>query len=222
MSIKLMTTVWENGPEEHGQLLVLLALADWAGADGTCWPSTESIGRRARMTRRNAQKNLRLLEEAGYITTMPQSGPHGCNLYRINEGALDGGRHKDTGASPETQGGVAGDAKGETPATPEPSLNLYSVPSERATSVAEALPLAGEEEDEMKTVLWSRGIAFLSRTGTPEAKARSMLGKWLRDHDAGVVLAAFSDARRNAAVDPVPYLCKVLQKQKRGEIDYGF
>jgi len=35
MSIRVMTAVWDHSPYESGELLVLLALADWADEPGT-------------------------------------------------------------------------------------------------------------------------------------------------------------------------------------------
>lgn len=84
MSIRVMTDVWDNGPEDRSELLVLLALADFADDHGRCWPSVETIGRKARMGERGVQKVLRRLEDAGWITTQVNGGRSGVNFYFIH------------------------------------------------------------------------------------------------------------------------------------------
>ena len=82
MSIRIMTQVWDNGPEDPGQLLVMLALADHADDSGVCWPSMERVARKARMGVRNARYVVRKLENAGYLETERSSG-RGTNKYKI-------------------------------------------------------------------------------------------------------------------------------------------
>lgn len=83
MSIKIMSQVWENGPNDRGELLVLLALADFANDAGECWPAMSSIAAKARMTERGAQKVIARLTDAGRISVARGGGRHGCNVYKI-------------------------------------------------------------------------------------------------------------------------------------------
>jgi len=47
-----MNQIWTcQAIEKKGELLVLLAMADWADDEGYCWPSDEAIAKKARMTR---------------------------------------------------------------------------------------------------------------------------------------------------------------------------
>lgn len=84
MSVKWMAQVWESGPEDKAELIVLLALADFADDAGNCWPSMISIGRKARMSERNARRVVRQLEADGYVETVPGGGRMGCSQYRLN------------------------------------------------------------------------------------------------------------------------------------------
>ena len=84
MSIKIMTRVWDNGPDNQGELLVLLALADFADDAGNCWPSLATIAKKARIQERSARRIVRRLEDAGYLQTVVGGGRHGCNQYRVN------------------------------------------------------------------------------------------------------------------------------------------
>lgn len=54
--------------------------------------------------------------------------------------------------------------------------------------------------------VWACGVPLLTAAGVREAAARSMLGLWLRDHDADVVAAALADCAAEGAVQPVAWL----------------
>ena len=82
MSIRVMTAVWDNGPEDSGELLVLLAMADFADDAGICWPSVATVAKKARMSDRNARRVIRKLEGDGYLRTFPSSGRK-SNKYQI-------------------------------------------------------------------------------------------------------------------------------------------
>ena len=83
MSIRIMSQVWDNGPDDRNELLVLLALADFANDEGECWPSMIGVAEKSRMTERGAQKVIRRLEECGWIKTDTGGGRGGKNKYRI-------------------------------------------------------------------------------------------------------------------------------------------
>jgi len=44
-----MTKVWDCGRYEKGELLVLLALADWADDAGVCFPGVPKIAAKSRL-----------------------------------------------------------------------------------------------------------------------------------------------------------------------------
>ena len=84
MSIRVMTTVWDQSTAEGSALLLLLAIADHAHDDGTgAWPSVDALAKKTRQTPRNTQFLLRRLERLGELVTEIGAGPHGCNAYRI-------------------------------------------------------------------------------------------------------------------------------------------
>ena len=78
-----MSLVWEHGPADKAEVLVLLAIADYCNDDGECWPSVASIARKARMTERGVQKICARLSETGWLQIDLRQGRYGCNLYRI-------------------------------------------------------------------------------------------------------------------------------------------
>lgn len=83
MSIAIMSAVWEHSKQASGNLLLLLALADYANAEGVCWPSVTTLAKRARVSERHVRRMLRELEEAGEVSVEPNAGQHGSNRYTV-------------------------------------------------------------------------------------------------------------------------------------------
>jgi hypothetical protein len=55
-------------------------------------------------------------------------------------------------------------------------------------------------------VMFDSGIALLGAAAVPERKARSMLGRWLRDHGPETVIVALGNAQREGAIDPISFI----------------
>jgi hypothetical protein len=86
MSIRHMTAVWDDsyyGGTDKSKLLIALAIADYAGEDGSAWPSIETLAKKARTSVRHAQRAVRELEQDGRLSIVPQQGPNGVNLYYL-------------------------------------------------------------------------------------------------------------------------------------------
>jgi Helix-turn-helix domain len=84
MSIRVMSMVWENGPEKASERMLLLALADNANdAGGRCFPSVETLARKCCLSERQVQRVLRSLEEGGWILVEFGNGRHVTNQYQI-------------------------------------------------------------------------------------------------------------------------------------------
>lgn len=84
MSVRVLTWVFDRAPVRHrGDLLVLLVLADHARDDGTgAYPSVDTIGRKARLSRRGVFDALARLKDAGVIEA-DGTGPNGTVSYRV-------------------------------------------------------------------------------------------------------------------------------------------
>lgn len=77
MSIRAMTLVWASAPCKGGNLLILLAMADWAGDDGRrVFPTIETLAEKARLDPRQAQRCLRNLEKAKLIEPVVKAEGH--------------------------------------------------------------------------------------------------------------------------------------------------
>jgi 6-phosphogluconate dehydrogenase len=83
MSIEVTTWVYRHSEERLGRRLVLLVLADHANDDGTgAWPSVETIGEKARLSRAQVQRCLRALEAEGAIEKAGKSRS-GTSIYNV-------------------------------------------------------------------------------------------------------------------------------------------
>lgn len=74
MSIKLMSAIWERAPQKGAELLVLLALADWANDRGECDPSYNQLAEKARVDRRRAIRLVSKLIKDKAITVAEGQG----------------------------------------------------------------------------------------------------------------------------------------------------
>jgi hypothetical protein len=75
VSIRLIAAVWDQADAAAGELLVLLAMADWANDEGRrCFPTQDALARKARMTDRGVRKCLDRLVEKGYIERIGRLG----------------------------------------------------------------------------------------------------------------------------------------------------
>ncbi len=85
MAVRVMHWVWEHAAEVQGNdLLVLLALADWANDDGICWPSIPRLATKARVSVRTAQYIVQRLEARGYVSIERGGGRRHPNHYRVH------------------------------------------------------------------------------------------------------------------------------------------
>lgn len=120
MSIRVMTAVWDNAGVQGSELLVLLALADWADDGGICWPAMSTLSQKARISERSAQRACRSLAEKGLLLIDDNAGPKGANRYMVLPAATttsSGGG--DNLAPPDTASeGVTPVTQGVTPVTP--------------------------------------------------------------------------------------------------------
>lgn len=75
MSVYAMSSVWKLSQHEASDLLVLLAVADYANDEGEAWPSVEALMRKARLSERAVRYSIRRLVASGEMTVAEDSGP---------------------------------------------------------------------------------------------------------------------------------------------------
>ena len=84
MSIRVMTSVWDDlRTQAHSELLVLLALGDWANDDGFCWPTISALATKARLSERAVQQILGRLTASGRIRRIQGGGRGRANRYQV-------------------------------------------------------------------------------------------------------------------------------------------
>lgn len=131
-----MAKVWELSQHGGTDLLMLLAIADFADDQGNAYPAVATLAEKCRMKPRNAQVILSALRDSGELDVRPNEGPKGTNLYRVTL-ASQGVQHSAPlqGNAPlhsTAPGGALQCAKGVQHSAPEPSMNHQEPPVVRA------------------------------------------------------------------------------------------
>ncbi len=124
MAHRVCSLVWDRFPGLGSELLIMLALAEWANEAGECFPSMASIATRARLSRAQTQRVVHKLIADGMIAVVGNhnGGPPGSSRkYRINIERLRGladatPQESETGIASDTPTGLT-DATGRTDAT---------------------------------------------------------------------------------------------------------
>ena len=83
MSVRLTQNIWQHSRAHGTALVVLLAIADYANADGLAWPSTSVLAARARLSERQTRRCLATLVEMGELSVEPDAAGTGARRYRI-------------------------------------------------------------------------------------------------------------------------------------------
>lgn len=83
MSVRRMALVWEQSQHAGSNLLMLLAIADFADDDGRAYPAVASLAAKCRMKQRNANVILATLRQSGELAIRIGEGPRGTNLYHV-------------------------------------------------------------------------------------------------------------------------------------------
>lgn len=154
-----MARVWAQSQHAGSNLLMLLAIADFADDDGNAYPSVSTLAKKCRMSPRNANHVLAALRESGELTVRPCEGPMGTNRYRITVPSESAHPLKPASPPPPearftppeeafTLKPVAGGAEAGSrhplkPASPKPSLNRQEPPG-RARKAAKATAVPPE------------------------------------------------------------------------------
>ena len=75
MSIRLMDAVWNGAPYKGTDLLLLLALADYANDAGLCWPTLKTLSKKARLDDcRSMRRHLDKFLADGILLRMRRPG----------------------------------------------------------------------------------------------------------------------------------------------------
>lgn len=127
MSIHMMNRVWRESSAKGSQLLLLLAVADFADDDGIAWPGIDALARKTRLSRRQTQYNIQALIQSGELEMIDPggSGAKDTNKYRVTP---DKGAKiapcKDSRVQSATNKGATDGQIRVQPIAPDPSLTI--------------------------------------------------------------------------------------------------
>jgi len=108
-----MALVWDDPDLKHrSELLVMLAIADYANENGKAWPSIDSLAAKSRTTPRQVQKVIAALCQRSKLTVDMCAGPYKTNIYSILVGGVKW-------LHPEVAG-----SKSEPASSPDPSVSV--------------------------------------------------------------------------------------------------
>lgn len=172
MSIELMNHVWKHADVTGSELLVLLALADYSNEQGICWPSLNTIGQKARISRRQVIRILQKLGEMGLVEVLEPGGVIGgqnrANLYKIHSDKMTLRSDVMTPASDtvtlrsvthDTRGSVTHDTTVVSPMSPQSPYNHHKEPSgEEAEGAARQPAAAADPDTAMVWDVWQRNM----------------------------------------------------------------
>lgn len=119
MSVRAMAHVWATSVARGTELLVALAIADFADDDGRAWPSIATLSRKARCAERTVQDSVAALRRRGELLVEVGAGPRGTNLFRVVLGGVQNPHPPQNAAG----GGADSGNEGVRPAAPKPSVN---------------------------------------------------------------------------------------------------
>ena len=169
MSIKVMDMVWQNATDLQGNdLLVMLALADWANEQGACWPSVPKLAEKARVAERTVRYIIRRLEERGYIQIEEQRGRNHTNQYLLNLQVLQPKKVQPLQvsvpvkpASYDTQNLQVTTVKPAIAIAPNPSIEPSVKPSNKKSARATTIPADFYLTDDLRHRAEQDGIALV-------------------------------------------------------------
>jgi hypothetical protein len=201
MSIRVMSEIWDRAPVDKQKLLVLLSLGDNANDQGYCWPSVSYIGKKCRITPRQARRIISELVVLGEIERHDRPGmTNGFMLSKYAENVLPRTKSdlpRTKSDPPRTQ---------LCPTTPdiamssEPSLNHQSESSEqrdvqdRPGSAIEERPLSCRHQKPVPTT--GRGCSG-AISAISEDQAESLYSIFPRKQAKGACISAIKKALRN-------------------------
>ena len=89
MSVRALSRVWDASTHGGTELLMLLAIADFADDDGRAYPAVAKLAKKCRTTPRHANRLLAALRDSGELEIRLNAGEHGQNRYRILFAAIE-------------------------------------------------------------------------------------------------------------------------------------
>lgn len=149
MSVRWITWAWEQETTSSGERLVLLALADHAGEDGECFPSSGRIAAKTRVGRSTVRLHIERLVARGLLVKVRrrrhEDGTLGTWEYRLVSSADGSAVVKTTSADGPALVGRRAEPSGSTVSTPKPPRRERRPAARREWRPYDDQPLGAEE-----------------------------------------------------------------------------
>jgi hypothetical protein len=127
MSVKATTWAWYDSKAEGADLLVLLALADFADESGRCFGSWGTMQRKTKLARSTIARCIKRLEASGELTVIEGAKTlNGRNLATVWQLPVKGGCQNETGLNVTLP-------RSDSDTTPGPILTLPRSDSDTPT-----------------------------------------------------------------------------------------
>ena len=162
MSIEAIAAVLHHSKASGSAKLILLGIANHQG-DAGAWPAVSTLARYANITVRQAQKQIRVLEESGEVKIdyqAPEMTKH-TNRYWVTVRCpkeCDGSTAHRVNST--TGGGELYDTPGVNSTTPEPSMNRQEPKIGKATRIPLPFVITEEMRDWAETKIPGVDIDF--------------------------------------------------------------
>lgn len=146
MSTEISSDVWRHSKQKGSRLLLLAALADYANAEGWCWPGIKSLCQRTRMSERYVQQMISEIVADGELIVKERVGS--SNYYRVTI-TQKGGVLPDAPPLPNAERGAAERGGGVLPDAPRTVSRTVSESLKKASPKAERFqkPVKAEVTD---------------------------------------------------------------------------
>lgn len=87
----------------------------------------------------------------------------------------------------------------------------------QGTGTGTVIPLPTGNGADPEKIMFDGGVSLLANAGKSETQARTLLGKWKKNHGAEAVIAALGKAQREGAIEPVAFIEGCLRAKARNE-----
>lgn len=216
MSVHVTAYVWEHSAQKGTALLLLLAIADIAHKNGVAFPSVKTLSSYIRMSERNTQRVLAVLEKADELEIRRNAGPHGTHLYRVKmnltmplftqENRGDKLSYDRLPGDIQVQRGVTSRVSGgDITVSPEPK-ELKAEPEKRGAARLTRLPADFKISDNVRRWAKTKGFdAHLDEHLEKFVRTAQAGGKKYADWDKAFencIADDWGDVRRNALRAP--------------------
>lgn len=176
-----MTWVWDNAKVGGNELLVLLAMADFANDEGFAYPRVSTLAAKTRVSERTVQRVLKQLTDLDELDYEQGGGRGRPNGYVVLMGRPGYAVKMGDNLSPIPERVTPGAEKGDTPGTervtllsPEPSLEPSGTVSKNIMSTTPPAVDAVNDRPDIQRVCTALAEAIAANG----AKRPTITGQW--------------------------------------------